>query len=154
MSIASGVLAARSLRRAYSSGKAIGIDPGTVAVGPFPVDETRKPAGRGGGERFERGPQLLADELHPVQRPHRGRHVRGIGPLPAPGAQQAGAGQPLQDRLQHLLLQAVPDQAVPEVPQDGEAEARVVEFQAEQELPVRSRPHLVGGLPLRQALDA
>jgi hypothetical protein len=68
----------------------------------------------------QRRQERLADELHPVQRADRGQHVRGIGPLPAAGAQQPGTGQPLQDRLQDLLFQAVPDKAGAEVPEDGE----------------------------------
>ena len=136
----------------FALGEAAGVDPGAVAVRPAGAGQRGKPAGGGGGQGFQRRPERLAGEFHPVQRAHRGQHVRGVGPLPPAGAQQPGTGQPLQDRLQHPFFQPVPDKAGPEVPEDGEVEAGIVQLQAEQELPVHPGPHLVGGLPVRQSL--
>ena len=136
----------------FPLGEAIGVDPGAVAVRPLRADQPGKPAGSGCSQGFQRSPQRLADEFHPVQRAHRRQHVRGAGPLPPAGTQQPGTRQPRQHYLQHPLLQPVPDEARAEVPQDGVVEAGIIQLQAEEELPVHPGPHLVSGLPVRQPL--
>ena len=136
----------------FSLGEPVAIDPGPVAVRPPGVDQRGKPAGGGCGQGFQRRPQRLAHEFHPVQHTHRGQHVRGVSPLPSASAQQPGTRQPRQHHIQDLLFQPMVDQPGPEVPQDSEIEARIIQLQAEQELPVQPGPHLVGGLPVRQPL--
>lgn len=78
--------------------------------------------------------------------------MRGVGALPTARAQQPELGAPGQDQVQGLLLQPVPDQPGAEVAEHGEVEPWVVQFQAEEELPVHTGPHLVSGLPVGESL--
>ncbi|MFF1917694.1 hypothetical protein ACFVYE_40350 [Streptomyces sp. NPDC058239] len=93
---------------------------------PVGGDRGRQPCRGGCGQGFQRRAQGLADELHPVQRPHRGQDMGGVGALPTARAQQSELGAPGQDQVQDALLQSVPDQSGAEVTQDGEIEPRVI----------------------------
>lgn len=50
-----------------------------------------EPAGSSDRRGFQRRPQRLGDELQPVQRPHAGHHVRGIGADPAADSSPSSA---------------------------------------------------------------
>ncbi len=128
------------------------VDLGPVAVHPRRVDQRGQPVRGGRGQRFQCRPQRLADELHAVQRAHRGQHLCGIGPLPAPGPQQSRVGQPGQNHVQDPFLQPMREKPGPEASQDGEVEPRIIQLQAQQELPVHTGPYLVSGLPVGKTL--
>lgn len=128
------------------------VDLGPVAVHPRRVDQRGQPVRDGRGQRFQCRPQRLADELHAVQCAHRGQHLCGIGPLPAPGLQHSRVGQPGQNHVQDPFLQPMREKPGPEVSQDGEVEPRIIQLQAQQELPVHTSPYLVSGLPVGKTL--
>lgn len=64
----------------------------------------------------------------------------------------AQSANPLQDQVQGSLLQTVLDQPGTEVTKDREVEAWIVQFQAQEELPVHPGPHLFSGLPVAEPL--
>ncbi|MDH6114964.1 hypothetical protein P3T34_007179 [Kitasatospora sp. MAP12-44] len=133
-------------------GEAVGVDPSSVALDPLGRHEPGQPLRGRCSQDLQSRSQGLADELHPVQRPYRRQYMGGIGTLTATRAQQSELADPSQDQLQEPLLQAVLDQPGTEVAKDGEVEAWIVQFKAEQKLPVHPGPDLIGGLPVAEPL--
>ena len=77
-------------------------------------------------------------------------HMGRIGShLPA-GRHQSVSGQPLQQRVQHHLIQAAGGDPGPELAQDRVVEARIRQVQAQRVLPVDPGAHRFGGLPVGQ----
>jgi len=129
-----------------------GAGPCGVSLAPRVVQVTRQPVRRGHRQGLQAGPHRLPGQLQPVQVPYRGNHVSGIGAhLPA-GRHQPVSGQPLQQRVQHHLVQAAAGDPGPELAQDRVIEARIGQVKAQRVLPVDPGAHRLGGLPVGQIL--
>ena len=127
-------------RGAVAAGEVAHADP------PFQPGRVRRRQG------FQRRPHAFPGQLQPGQRRHRGDHVGGIGPLLAARLDQALGHQPCQQRIQHHLLQPGPGHPAPELGQHRVVKARVIDWQAEQVLPVDPGPHRLGRLPVGEVL--
>jgi len=113
-----------------------GVDPRGVSLAPRVVQVAGQPVRRGHRQRFQAGPHRLPGKLQPVQVPRRGDYMGGIGPhLPA-GRYQPVSGQPLNQRVQHHLVQAAAGDPGPELAQDRVIEAGIGQVKAERIFPV------------------
>ena len=144
------ICSARAVRAASALRQAILLEAARVAREPVRRDPRLEPVGRHGGERVQRVPQGLPDQLEPVEHLDRRQHMRRIGALPAPRLDQPRLLERRQQRLEQQRLGTLRDEAVAELAQDGGVEAGVVQRQAEGVLPVDAPAHRVGGLAIRQ----
>src|SRR4051794_16431392 len=78
--------------------------------------------------------------------------MRGVGPLPPPGLEDAALSGDLKHPLQQALLRAAGQKTVSKLAEHAEVKARVRQLEAEQVLPVDPRPDRLSGLPITQAL--
>src|SRR3954454_9154621 len=78
--------------------------------------------------------------------------MRGVGPLPPPGLEDAELSGDLEHPLQQALLRATGQQTISKLAEHAEVKARVGQLEAEQVLPVDPRPDRLSGLPITQAL--
>src|SRR3954468_3194446 len=78
--------------------------------------------------------------------------MRGVGPLPPPGLEDAELSGDLEHPLQQALLRAAGQKTISKLAEDTKAKARVGQLEAEQVLPVDPRPDRLSGLPITQAL--
>ncbi len=81
-----------------------------------------------------------------------GQNVGGVGALAALRANQAAGDGHGEQRVQQFMLRVPVHEPGPELAQDGAVEARVVERQGQQVLPIQSGSHRVGGVAIRQVL--
>ena len=129
-----------------------GVDPRGVPLAPRIVQVIRQPVRRGNRQGLQTCPHRLPGQLQPVQVPYRGNHMGGIGAhLPA-GRHQPVSGQPLEQRVQHHLIQAAAGDPGPELTQDRVVEARIRQAKAERVLPVNPCADRLSGLPVGQIL--
>ena len=103
-------------------------------------------------QRLQHRPHALAGQLQPAQRRDRRDHVGGIGALLPARLDQVFGRQPFQQRVQRRLLQPGVGDPVPELREHRVVEARVIERQPEQVLPVDPGPHRLGCLPVGELL--
>jgi len=111
-----------------------------------------QPRRRRGGQRFQRGPQRLGDQLQPVELPHRSQHVGGIGALPPTTDQQPPLPKAVKHPVQQPLGLALAEQPRAELAQHRGVNASVGKLQAPGVLPVDPAADRVGGLAVRQSL--
>src|SRR4051812_19916368 len=78
--------------------------------------------------------------------------MRGVGPLPPPGLEDAELSGDLKHPLQQALLRATSQKTISKLAEHAEVKARVRQLEAEQVLPVDPRPDRLSGLPITQAL--
>src|SRR4051812_382624 len=78
--------------------------------------------------------------------------MRGVGPLPPPGLEDAELSGDLEHPLQQALLRAAGQKTISKLAEDTKVKARVGQLEAEQVLPVDPRPDRLSGLPITQAL--
>src|SRR3954468_3609028 len=78
--------------------------------------------------------------------------MRGVGPLPPPGLEDAELSGDLEHPLQQALLRATGQKTISKLAEDTKVKARVGQLEAEQVLPVDPRPDRLSGLPITQAL--
>ena len=104
-----------------------------------------QPVGGEYGQPVERVTHGLSHQFEAIDAADSGQHVGGVGTLPAACAEQTPLLQEGEQVLEQLLFSAGLAQAVAIVTQHGMTEARVLEFQTEQELPVNATRHGLGG---------
>src|SRR3954454_2104185 len=78
--------------------------------------------------------------------------MRGVGPLPPPGLEDAELSGDLEHPLQQALLRATSPKTISKLAEDAEVKARVGQLEAEQVLPVDPRPDRLSRLSIAQAL--
>lgn len=75
----------------------------------------------------------------------------GIGPLPPPCFQVAALLTGGEQGIQQAVFRRAVREACPELEEHREVEAGVSKLEAEGILPVNTRPHRFGGLPVRES---
>src|SRR3954466_9644049 len=78
--------------------------------------------------------------------------MRGVGPLPPPGLEDAELSGDLEHPLQQALVRAAGQKTISKLAEHAEVKARVGQLEAEQVLPIDPRPDRLSGLPITQAL--
>src|SRR3954466_8377360 len=78
--------------------------------------------------------------------------MRGVGPLPPPGLEDAALSGDLEHPLQQAFVRAAGQKTISKLAEHAEVKARVRQLEAEQVLPVDPRPDRLSGLPIAQAL--
>lgn len=111
-----------------------------------------QPSGGGHGEAVEGVVRRLPDDLDPVERADRGEHMRRVGALPPPGIEQLPRLAPDQQRLEQQTVSFARDQAAAERAQGLGVEARIVQLQPQDVLPIQAGTHGVGRPAIGQAL--
>ena len=101
---------------------------------------------------IERRAQRLAHSLQSVQRTNCGQHVRRVGALPPPPFEQPTTLDPLQEAFQQYRFRPTGDQPSPEFTQDAVVEARIVDLQPKQILPIDAAANRLSRLPIRKTL--
>ena len=134
-------------------GQARVLDAAAVALEPLRLGQCADPIGGLGGKRVERGPDGLGGELQPVHLPDVGDDVSGVGPLAAPLAEEAPVAAGVEDAVEQHLLGAAVDEPRPELAEHARVEARVVEREAEEVLPVDPSADGVGGPAVGEVLS-
>jgi hypothetical protein len=71
------------------------LGPPRIAAPPIGVAHGAQPLWDGDGERIQDMPQRFADDLDAIQRPHRRKYMRGVGPLAAMRLNQLVVTAPL-----------------------------------------------------------
>src|SRR3954449_9035481 len=78
--------------------------------------------------------------------------MRGVGPLPPPGLEDAELSGDLEHPLQQALLRATGQKTVSKLAEDTKVKARVGQLEAKKVLPVDPRPDRLSRLSIAQAL--
>ena len=94
----------------------------------------------------------LGHQLHPIQRPDGGQHVRRVRPLPPPGLEQPAVAGALHQQVEQSSLSPADQQAGAEFAEDGVIEARIGQLQGQRVLPVDAAAHRIGRRTVGQVL--
>src|SRR3954447_19959762 len=128
------------------------LDPAAIALVPSRGGQGTQPVRSNGRDRIEGRPQRLGDKLQPIEGANSRQHMRGVGPLPPPGLEDAALSGDLEHPLQQALVRAAGQKTISKLAEHAEVKARVRQLEAEQVLPVDPRPDRLSGLPIAQAL--
>src|SRR4051794_7946814 len=128
------------------------LDPAAIALVPSRGGQGTQPLRSNGRRGIEGRPQRLGDKLQPIERANSRQHMRGVGPLPPPGLEDAELSGDLEHPLQQALLRATSPKTISKLAEDAEVKARVGQLEAEQVLPVDPRPDRLSRLSIAQAL--
>ena len=124
-----------------------GRDRRAVAFGPRLEVHSLGQKRRGdSGKHFDQCPHGLAGQLHTVQIPHRGDHVRGIGPLLATGIDQPQLTATLEQPVESEPGQITADQSSPEFRQNT-----VIRSRATAEVCLGTSGHGIGRIDIAHA---
>ena len=96
--------------------------------------------------------QRLAEQFQTVERAHGGEDVGAIGTAAPACFQQALFACRVEQPLEQPSARIVLEQAGAELAQHAEVDARIIQLEREQILPVDAATHGVGGLPIAQVL--
>src|SRR4051812_3683780 len=128
------------------------LDPAAIALVPSRGGQGTQPVRSNGRGRVEGRSQRLGDKLQPIEGANSRQHMRGVGPLPPPGLEDAALSGDLEHPLQQALVRAAGQKTISKLAEHAEVKARVRQLEAEQVLPVDPRPDRLSGLPIAQAL--
>ena len=120
---------------------------------PVRLGDLGQPVGSGDGERVHGRAQSFGNHLQPAQLPHCRQHMRGVGAGLAPAAEEPLAPGRGENAVQHPLSGVRLNQPIPELREDGEVEARIIQPEPEGVLEVDPRADRFRGLPVGQPLD-
>ena len=134
------------------SGHSPGVDPGGVPLAPRVVQQMRHHLRRCHRQLLQAGPHRLPGQLQPVQITHCRDYMGGIGALLAARLDQPAGRQPLQQRVQHHLVQAARGDPGPELTQDRVVEAGIQQVKTKRVFPVDPGADRLSGLPVGQIL--
>src|SRR3954467_3400315 len=128
------------------------LDPAAIALVPSRGGQGTQPLRSNGRRGIEGRPQRLGDKLQPIERANSRQHMRGVGPLPPPGLEDAALSGDLEHPLQQALVRAAGQKTISKLAEHAEVKARVGQLEAEQVLPVDPRPDRLSRLSIAQAL--
>src|SRR5215203_6606404 len=112
------------------------LDPAAIALVPSRGGQGSQPIRSNGSRGIEGRPQRLDDKLQPIEGANGRQHMRGVGPLPPPGLEDAELSGDLEPPLQQALLRASGQKTVSKLAEDTKVKARVGPLEAEKVLPV------------------
>src|SRR3954466_6071708 len=128
------------------------LDPAAIALVPSRGGKGAQPVRSNGSRGIEGRPQRLGDKLQPIEGANGRQHMRGVGPLPPPGLEDAELSGDLEHPLQQALLRATSQKTISKLAEDTKVKARVGQLEAEQVLPIDPGPDRLSRLSITQAL--
>lgn len=123
-----------------------------VPLRPLGSDQGRQPLLIRYGKCLQRGLQRLGDQFHPVQLPHYGQHMSGIGPHAPTPLHQARRHQVVDHHSQQPVRPVALSHPVPELAEHRVVETGIVQLKTQTIFPVQPAADRLGGLPVTQVL--